>query len=219
MKVLLLGATGMVGQGALRECLRDPDVESVTVLGRASTGQHHSKLRELIHADLLDLSPIASELHDFDACLYCLGVSSVGVSEAEYTRVTYDIAMSLAQALMTRNPRMTFVFVSGRGSDSSEKGRVMWARVKGRTENALLAMPFKAVYVFRPGVILPLHGIRSKTRMYAVIYALLRPLYPLLRAAMPRLVTTTELLGRAMLSVAKRGFSKRIIEAEDIAAI
>jgi uncharacterized protein YbjT (DUF2867 family) len=207
----------MVGQGALRECLLDPDVERVTTLGRSGTGQRNDKLRELIHADLLDLAPIASELSGFDACLYCLGISSVGLSEEEYTRVTYAMAMSVAQMIVKLNSRMTFVFVSGGGADSSERGRTMWARVKGRTENALMRLPFKAVYVFRPGIILPLHGIRSRTKWYNILYAVLRPLVPLFRAVMP--VTTTEQLGRAMLKVAKHGFDKQIIEAADIGRV
>lgn len=216
MHVLLLGATGMVGQGALRECLLDPEIDRVTVLARSSTGQRHSKLRELIHSNLLDLAPIAEQLSGFDACLYCLGISAVGLSEAEYTRVTYDIALSVANTLLERNPQMTFVFVSGGGADSTESGRVMWARVKGRTENALLRLPFKAVYVIRPGIIIPLHGIRSKTRAYNVIYTILRPLYPILRITAPSWVTTTERLGRAMIKLAKLGFTKRVIEPIDI---
>jgi uncharacterized protein YbjT (DUF2867 family) len=219
VNVLLLGATGMVGQAALRECLIDPEVDRVTTLGRSGPAQRNEKLRELIHGNLLDLRPIESQLSGFDACIYCLGVSAVGLSEEEYTRVTYAMAMSVAQTLVKLNPRMTFVFVSGGGADSSERGRVMWARVKGRTENALMRLPFKAVYVFRPGIILPLHGIKSRTRSYNIIYSVLRPLNPVLRAIAPRWVTTTEQLGRALIKVAKHGFDKRIIEAGDIARV
>lgn len=217
VNVLLLGATGMVGQGVLRESLLDSDVQRVTTLGRSGTGQHNDKLRELIHANLLDLTTIESQLSGFDACLYCLGISSVGLSEGEYTRVTYAIAVSVAQTLVKLNPQMTFVFVSGARADSSEHGRVMWARVKGRTENALMRLPFKGVYVFRPGLILPMHGIKSRTGWYNIIYALLRPLVPVFRAAMP--VTTTEQIGRAMLKVSKQGFDKQIIEAGDIGRV
>jgi uncharacterized protein YbjT (DUF2867 family) len=209
----------MVGQTALRACLRDPDVDRVTALGRTGAPQRDAKLHNLIHANLLDLTPIESELSGFDACLYCLGVSSVGLSEEEYTKVTYTIALSVAQTLVELNPGMTFVFVSGAGTDSSERGRSMWARVKGRTENALMRLPFKAVYVFRPGLILPMHGIKSRTRAYNIAYSAVRPLYPVLRRLMSRWVTTTEQFGRAMLTVAKRGFGKQIIEASDIGSV
>jgi uncharacterized protein YbjT (DUF2867 family) len=217
VNVLLLGATGMVGQGVLRESLIDADVQRVTTLGRSGTGQRNDKLRELIHANLLDLTTIESQLSGYDACLYCLGISSVGLSEEEYTKVTYAMAMSVAQTLVKLNPQMTFVFVSGASADSSEHGRVMWARVKGRTENALMRLPFKGVYVFRPGLILPMHGIKSRTGWYNIIYALLRPLVPVFRAVMP--VTTTEQIGRAMLKVSKLGFDKQIIEAGDIGRV
>jgi uncharacterized protein YbjT (DUF2867 family) len=159
MKAILFGATGMVGLGVLRECLLDPDVESVVTVGRAPTGQKHEKLRELVHANLLDLSAIEGELSGHDACFFCLGVTSAGTSEQEYERITYGIPVAAAQTLVKLNPGMTFVYVSGSGADSSEKGSTMWARIKGKAENALLAMPFKATYVFRPAFIQPLHGI------------------------------------------------------------
>src|SRR6266511_2511608 len=163
MRILLFGATGMVGQGVLRECLRAAGVELVQTVGRTATGQRRSKLREVVHGNLLDYRAIESELRNFDACFFCLGVSSVGLKEAEYTRLTYDLTLAAAETLARLNPQMTFVYVSGAGTDSSERGRSTWARVKGRTENALLRVPFKAVYLFRPGFIQPLHGIRSKT--------------------------------------------------------
>jgi uncharacterized protein YbjT (DUF2867 family) len=171
MKVVLFGASGMVGQGVLRECLLDPDVESVLSIGRSASGQLHPKLRELVHRDFLDYSAVESQLSGFDACFYCLGVSSVGMQEADYRRVTYDFTMAAAQVLAKLNPGMTFVYVSGMGTDSSERGRSMWARVKGQTENALLRLPFKAAYMFRPGAIAPLHGIQSKTRTVRWLYA------------------------------------------------
>ena len=205
----------MIGQGVLRECLLDADVQSVRSIGRSATGQRHPKLRELMHEDFLDFSPIESELSGCDACFFCLGVSSAGMTEDRYRRVTYDITLAAAQALVRLNPKMTFIYVSGAGTDSSESGRVMWARVKGKTENALLRLPFQAAYMFRPAAIQPLHGIVSKTRAYRVLYALTKPLLPLL-ARFPRFVTTTEQLGRAMLSVAKHGYSKRILESVDI---
>ena len=215
MNAIIFGATGMIGQGVLRECLLDADVQSVRSIGRSATGQRHPKLRELMLEDFLDFSPIESELSGFDACFFCLGVSSAGMTEDRYRQVTYDITMAAARTLVKLNPDMTFIYVSGAGTDSSGSGRAMWARVKGKTENALLRLPFKAAYMFRPAAIQPLHGIVSKTRAYRVLYALTKPLLPLL-ARFPRFVTTTEQLGRAMLSVAKHGYSKRILESVDI---
>ena len=218
MKVILFGATGMVGQGVLRECLLDLDVDEVLSIGRSSTGQAHSKLREIVHLDLLDLSAIEPALSGFNACFFCLGVSSAGLTEEDYRRVTFDITLSVAQTLARVNPGMTFIYVSGAGTDSTERGRTMWARVKGRTENALLRLPLKAV-MFRPAGIVPLHGITSKTRFYRVAYALTRPLWSLLLRAFPRFVTTTEQVGRAMLRVAKQGSPKPILETRDINAL
>lgn len=216
MNVLLFGATGMVGQGVLRECLLDPDVRTVLSIGRSTTGQKHEKLRELVHKDFLDFSPIESELAGFDACFFCLGVSSVGMTEEQYQRVTYDFTLAAAQTLVKLNPGMTFVFVSGEGTDSTERGRTMWARVKGRTENALLRLPFKAAYMFRPGVIQPLHGIRSKTKLYQTLYTITNPLLPVLKRLLPKHLTTTEQLGRAMLKAAKQGAPKQVLGTQDI---
>ena len=206
----------MVGQGVLRECLLDPEVTTVLSIVRSSTGQQHPKLREIVHKDFFDFSSIESELAGFDACFFCLGVSSAGMSEENYRRVTYDITLAAAQTLVKLNPSMTFVFISGAGTDSSERGRVMWARVKGQTENALLRLPFKAAYMFRPAVIVPLHGIKSRTMLYRVPYAILGPLLPLLKRLFPKYVTTTEKLGRAMLIAAKRGAPKPVLESSDI---
>lgn len=216
MRVVIFGASGMVGQGVLRECLLDSDVREIVSIVRTPTGVTSPKLREIVHADFCDFTAIANRLTGVDACFFCLGATSAGKSEAEYTRVTYDITVAAAMALVTRNPTLTFVFVSGAGTDSTEKGRVMWARVKGRAENALFAMPFKAVYVFRPGLIQPMHGARSRTALYRIPYLLLAPLVPLLRRAFPAYVTTTEQIGRAMLAVAKRGAPKKILESADI---
>jgi uncharacterized protein YbjT (DUF2867 family) len=215
MKVLLFGASGMVGQGVLRECLLDPSVEQVVSIGRSSTGQQHAKFREIVHADLNSFSTIENELQRFDACFYCLGVSSAGMSESEYSRLTYDLTLAAAAPLARMNPNMTFIYVSGAGTDSSESGRVMWARVKGRTENALLRLRFRA-FMFRPGIIQPLHGIKSKTKLYRVIYVIIGPLLSLLRPMMPKYITTTEQVGLAMLGVAKRGSAKKLLEEEDI---
>lgn len=218
-RVLLFGATGMLGQGVLRECLNDSAVEHVRAVGRSPTGVAHPKLSEVVRADLLDLAPVEDELSGFDACFFCLGVSSAGMGEADYTRLTYDLTLAVAKTLARRNPKMTFVYVSGAGTDATEKGRVMWARVKGRTENALLRLPFAAVYLFRPGIIQPLHGARSKTPAYRLFYGLARPILPIARRLLPGQVTTTEVVGRAMLAVARRGAPKAVLESADIDAI
>jgi len=215
MKVIIFGATGMVGQGVLRECLRDPDVERVLVVGRTSIGSQNEKVREIVHRDFLDFSNIADQLTGYDACFFCLGVSSVGIKEQDYTRVTYDYTIAAAQVLAKQNPGMTFIYVSGTGTDSSEKGKLMWARVKGKTENALFRLPLKA-YMFRPGYIQILGGIKSKTKLYQALYSVVGVFYPLLRAIFPKYVTTTEQVGRAMICVAKRGAQKRWLENDDI---
>ena len=212
MNVVIFGATGMIGQGVLRESLLDPEVQRVVTVGRSATGQQHAKLEKIVHADLFDLSAIEPKLANLDACFFCLGVSSAGMSEAEYTRVTYDLAMSAATTLARLNPQMTFVFISGVGTDSTEQGRTMWARVKGRTENAILRLPFRRAYMFRPGYIQPMHGIRSRTALYRVLYVLVSPLYPLLKRLFPNSVTTTEQLGRAMLAAAKHGAPAAIVD-------
>ncbi|MDI1465307.1 NAD(P)H-binding protein [Catellatospora sp. KI3] len=218
MRVLIFGATGMVGQGVLRECLRDDSVEAVLVVGRTPTGQTHPKLAEITHPDLYDLTAVADRLTGFDACLFCLGVSSAGMSEAAYTRVTYDLTLAVAATLAETSPGMRFLYVSGAGTDSTGRGRSMWARVKGRTENALLAMPFDT-YLCRPGFIQPMHGIVSKTGLYRAGYALTRPLYPLLRRLLPGAVTTTEKVGRAMVRVARDGARERILGNRELNAI
>ncbi len=215
MNVLIFGATGMIGQGVLRECLLDPGVKRVLTVGRAPGGQRHDKLRDLVVPDLMNLSSAESALTGYDACFFSLGVTSLGLSEEQYSRITYDLTLSVARTLGRLNPRITFLYISGQATDSSERGRVMWARVKGRTENALLALPF-GTYMLRPGPILPLHGIRSRTGWYNAIYAVARPLYPVLRRVFPNSVTTTDLLGRAMIAVARDGYEKRVLEVPDI---
>jgi uncharacterized protein YbjT (DUF2867 family) len=219
MNVILFGATGMVGQGVLRECLLGHDIQQVLAVGRSATGQHHPKLRELTAPDLIDLTAIESKLTGYDTCFFCTGVSSAGMTEEKYTHLTYDLTLSVAQTLARLNPTMTFLYISGAGTDSTEKGRSMWARVKGRTENALLRLPFKAAYMFRPGFIQPLHGIRSKTRLYQFLYDVLAPIQPLLKGRLPKYITTTEQLGHAMIAVAKNGYPKPILESLDINAV
>jgi uncharacterized protein YbjT (DUF2867 family) len=216
MNVILFGGTGMVGQGALRECLLDPGVTRILAIGRSSLGLLHQKLREIVVPDLTDLSKVETELAGYDACFFSLGTSAVGMTEASYARVTYDLTLSVARTLLRVNPAMTFIYVSGMGTDSTEHGRTMWARVKGRTENALLALGFRAAYMFRPGVIVPMHGITSRTTLYRLIYALLEPLVPLIQRFFPDAVTTTERVGRAMIAVARDGYPKRVLEAVDI---
>ena len=216
MKVILFGATGMVGQGVLRECLRDAEVSSVLAIGRSALQMQDAKLREIVQKDLTNFSELEAELRGYDACIYTLGVTSAGMKEAEYRRVTYDLALAAGQTLAQVNPGMTFIYVSGTGTDSSEKGRVMWARVKGATENALLRLPFKAAYMFRPGYIQPMDGIKSKTKLYAAAYAVVGPIFPVLKAVFPKHMTTTRELARAMLQVAKHGAAKRVLESADI---
>jgi uncharacterized protein YbjT (DUF2867 family) len=219
MNAILFGATGMIGQGVLRECLLEPDVKSVLSIGRSSSGQRHPKLRELILSNLLDFSDIENQLSGFDACFFCLGVSSAGMTEERYREVTFDITIAAARTLARLNPGMTFLYISGMGTDSSENGRSMWARVKGATENELLRIPFKAAYMLRPGMIVPLHGIKSKTKLYQFFYAALGPMLRLAHLLFPKQVVTTEQLGRAMIKIAKQGAPKPVLEASDIARV
>ena len=214
MKVILFGATGMVGQGVLRECLRDEGIEAVLAVGRSSTGRTHPKLRELVRRDLLDLSASGAPLQGYDACFFCLGVSSAGMSEADYTRLTYDLTLGWAQALARVNPAMTFVYVSGAGTG----GKAMWARVKKRTEDALLGL-FPSAYMVRLGALRPMHGEVSKTRWTRIAYAVLRPLLPLVRAIAPGAVISTEELGRAMIRTARQGAPRRVLETRDLRAL
>lgn len=219
MNIAIFGATGMVGQGVLRECLLDSSVQRVLTVGRTPAGAQHPKLTEIVRKDLFNYADIENRLSGFDACFFCLGVASSGMSEADYSRITHDIPVAAAETLVRLNPQMTFVFVSGAGADSSERGRVMWARVKGKTENALRRLPFKAVYVFRPGIIQPLHGIQSKTAAYRLFYAIAKPLLPIARRIFPNYVLTTEQIGLAMLSAARRGAPKHVLAAPDIRAL
>ena len=214
MKVILFGATGMVGQGVLRECLVDAGIERVLVVGRSPTGQQHAKLREVLHQDFTNFSAIESDLTGYDACFFCLGVSAAGMSEADYTRLTYDLTLGWAKVLARINPAMTFIYVSGAGTG----GKAMWARVKGRTESALLSL-FPHSYMFRLAALRPMHGEVSKTRWTRVSYALFHPLLPVVRAIAPGAVITTEELGRAMIHAAREGAPKRVLENRDLRAL
>ncbi|HEX4299355.1 MAG TPA: epimerase [Gammaproteobacteria bacterium] len=216
MKVILFGATGMVGQGVLRECLQEPRVTGVLAVGRAASGKHDPKLKDLVLPDLFQYQAVASQLKGYDACFFCLGISSAGMSEEDYRHITYDLTLAAADELVKLNPGMTFVYVSGQGTDSSERGKVMWARVKGATENALLALPFKAAYMFRPGIIRPLHGIRSKTALYQTFYTAFKPLLGLLAWLAPDSLTSTEQMGKAMINAAQDGAPQRHLENKDI---
>jgi uncharacterized protein YbjT (DUF2867 family) len=218
MNVVIFGASGMVGQGVLLECLRDPGVERVLVVGRSSAGRQHAKLRELLVRDLFNVASYAGELNNLDTCFFCLGVSSAGMNEAAYRRLTYELTIAIAQQLAARSPALCFVYVSGAGTDSTEHGRTMWARVKGATENALLQMPFRSAFMFRPGVIQPLDSIRSKTRAYRLGYVVMAPVMPLLRRAFPNSILTTREIGQAMLAVARKGWPRPVLEAKDIHA-
>jgi uncharacterized protein YbjT (DUF2867 family) len=215
MNILIFGATGMLGHGALRECVLDPAVTRVVTVGRRATGKRHAKLEEIVVPDVSDLSSIESQLTGFDATLFCLGVSSAGMSEAEYTRLTYDLTMSVATTLARLNPSMTFIYVSGKGTDETGTSRQMWARVKGRTENALRELPFKAAYMFRPGFIVPLDGIRSRTPWVQRLLTITRPFHMVMHGLFPTAVTTTRALGRTMLSVAQHGYLLRVLEGRD----
>lgn len=206
----------MVGQGVLREGLLDPDVRRVLAIGRTATRQQDAKLREIVRNDFLDYADIEDQLTGFDACFFCLGVSSLGMSEDQYRRITYDFTIAAARTLARLNPGMTFIFVSGAGTDSTGRSRNMWARVKGAAEKEVQKLPFRAVYVFRPGMIIPRYGVKSRTRIYRALYGFLGPMLPLLKRAFPDQVTTTEQIGRAMLRAAKTGAPKAILGTREI---
>jgi uncharacterized protein YbjT (DUF2867 family) len=220
MKIILFGATGMVGQAALRECLLANDVEEVLAVGRTPLAQTHARLKSLVHKNLYDYTAIRDQLTGYDACFFCLGISAAGLNETDYHRMTYELTLAAGKALSEANPNMTFVYVSGTGTDSTESGPIMWARVKGKTENALLKLPFKRAFMFRPGAIRPMHGVRSKTPLYQIFYTLAAPIMPILTWLLaPKYMTTSERIGRAMLKVAREGFSKPLVENADIHAL
>lgn len=213
---IIFGASGMVGRGVLLECLDDPEVDSILVVGRTAVGITDPKLTEILHQDFFDYTELEARLRGFDACFFCLGISAAGLSEEKYRHLTYDLTVAAAETLSRLNPEMTFCYVSGAGTDSSEKGRIMWARVKGATENRLLQLPFAAAYMFRPGYIQPMKGVRSKTRIYQSLYTVFSWLYPLFEKVVPNQVTTTEKLGKAMIAVGLRGYSESILTTTEI---
>ncbi len=219
MKVILFGATGMIGQGVLRECLDDPEVTVILSVVRRASGVESAKLRELVHDDFFDYSSIEDRLRGYDACFFCLGVSSAGMSEADYRRMTYDLTMAAGETLARVSPDMTFCYVSGAGTDGSEQGRSMWARVKGKTENDLLKLPFRAAFMMRPGYVQPGKGVRSKTGLYQFFYTILGPLYPFWKVLFPGFVTTTANVGRAMIRAAREGHQRSVLEVRDINAL
>lgn len=212
IRAIVTGATGMVGEGVLHECLLHPEVEQVLVIGRRTCGVSHPKLKEIVHGDFYDLSAIEEQLSGYNACYFCLGVSSIGMKEADYRRVTYDLTMHMAETLSRLNPDMTFCYVTGAGTDSTERGRSMWARVKGKTENDLLKLPFKRAYMFRPGYMHPTKGLKNVPK-YAV---LITWLYPLLRPLLSKHLLTLREVGLAMINAALKGGGPTILNPQDI---
>lgn len=216
LKIILFGATGMVGRGVLLECLNDERIEGILAVNRSSLKMEHSKYKEVVHQDFLNYEAVESDLKGYDACFFCLGVSAVGMSEENYTVVTHDYTLAAATKLKALNPEIKFTYVSGAGTDSSEKGRSMWARVKGRTENDLLKLGFRDAYMFRPGYIQPLKGVKSKTGWYNALYVVFKRLYPIFKILAPNSVTTTVNVGRAMIYTVVIGDEMKILESKDI---
>ena len=216
MRVILFGASGMVGAGVLLECLDDARVRSVLAVGRTPCGVTHPKLQEILQRDVVDVSRYRDRFAGAEACFFCLGTSAAGLDEGTYHRLTYDLTLAVARAVCDASPDITFCYVSGEGTDATEAGRTMWARVKGKTENALLRMPFKAAYMLRPAYIQPLRGVRSKTRWYQAVYDVFGPIYPVLRRLLPAYVTTTAAVGKAMVRLAVAGDERRVLRSADI---
>ena len=212
IRVIVTGATGMVGEGVLHECLKSSEVEKVLVVGRRSCEVSHPKLTEIVHRDFFDLAPIENDLKGWNACFFCLGMSSVGISEDEYKRLTYDLTMNFAETLAKENPGMTFCYVSGSGTDSTEKGRLAWARVKGKTENDLMKLPFKRAFAFRIGFLKPEKNFKNTVKIYKYVGWL----YPLVRAVSNKYASTLAEVGQAMINSAAKGYEKQVLEVEDI---
>lgn len=219
MNILIYGASGMVGQGVLRECLLAEDVHHVTAVVRSSLPVTHPKLVQFVTPDLTEILESGDANSHYDACFYCLGISSSGMSEEKYSHFTYDLTLKIASRLVKLNPDMAFIYVSGAGTYSSEQGKSMWARVKGKTENAILKLGFASAWMFRPAVIQPLNGARSKTASYRILYQLMAPVLPLLKRMFPDAILTTEDMGRAMLNAVRYGYKKPILEKTDISRL
>lgn len=215
MKVIITGATGMVGEGVLNECLGNANVEKILVINRKPCGISHPKLKEILHDNFFDLGNIRDQLSGYDSCLFCLGVSSVGMKEDQFTKYTYTLTMHVAETFVKSNANMTFCYISGAGTDSTEKGRIMWAKVKGKTENDLLKLPFKAVYLFRPGYLNPTKGMKHTLPYYKYVSWA----YPILRSLLPKYVSTLQELALAMINVSLKGYSKKVLEVKDIVAM
>lgn len=216
LKVIIFGSTGMVGKGVLYECIDSENVESILLINRSSLGIESKKVKEILHNDFTDFSGIESKMKEYDACYFSLGVSAAGMNEKKYKKISYDFTLAAAKTLRKLNDNMTFIYVSGVGTDSSEKGRSMWARVKGKTENDIQKLGFKETYMYRPGYIQPMKGIKSKTKLYNALYVFSKPLYPLLKLLIPNQITTTEKLGKSMINITLKPYSKKIITNHDI---
>jgi len=214
--VIIYGASGMIGKGVLLETLDQSEIRSVLAIGRKSCGIQHKKLKELILQDFMDYSHVEEELRGYSACYFCLGISAAGLTEEKYHHITFDFAIHAAESLLKINPEMTFIYVSGAGTDSTEQGKTMWARVKGKTENKLLNLGFKKAYMFRPAYIQPKKGVKSSTTSYRIMYTIFGPLYPLWKALFPKYVSTSEQMGRAMINAVLVGSDKSVLESEDI---
>lgn len=212
IRVIITGTTGMVGEGVLYDCLLHEDVEQVLVINRKNCGISHPKLKEIIHADFFDFSSIENQLQNYNACFFCLGVSSIGMNEETYTKLSYTLTMHVAQTLSRLNTDMTFCYISGAHADSTEKGRSMWARVKGKTENDLMKLPFKKTYMFRPGYMQPTKGMKNTLKYYKYVSWM----YPMWRTFFPSFVSTLSELGLAMINAAAKGYDKSILEVKDI---
>ncbi|MFT3907813.1 MAG: epimerase [Ferruginibacter sp.] len=215
LKLIITGATGMVGEGVLHESLQHPDVEQILVINRKPCGVVHPKLKEIIHTDFFDFSPIEDQLNGYNTCFFCLGVSSVGMKEDTFTKFTYTLTMHVATTLSKHNPQMTFCYISGRGTDSSEKGKLMWARVKGKTENDLMKLPFKKVYAVRPGLMKPTAGLKNTLPAYKY----LGWLYPIIKMIAPKSACTLKEVGDAMINVVLKGYDKNVLEVADLIAL
>lgn len=218
-KVIITGATGMIGKGVLLECLDHNEISEVLTIGRTATGIQHPKLKEMVHNDFTDFSSVKDQLIGYDGCFFCLGISAAGLKEEQYKIITYDFAMTLAKTLCDINPEMTFNYVSGQGTDSSENGKMMWARVKGKTENDLLKLGFKQSFMFRPGAIIPLRGIKSKTKSYQFMYDYFTWLLKIIKAISPNSIVNTTQIGLAMINSVLRGYDKLVLGPKDIIAL